>query len=110
MKNNDEVIYDDLVEYVIEDDNICFTYKDVKYSIKSSNVSLIFKRKSDEEIFVIDASEDEYESYVLLKNDNLRFDIEFDSFKHNHSENSIDFEYNLRGDEEVLRKVKIQLI
>lgn len=110
LKNNDDVIYNDEVLYIKNDNDILFTHNNVNYIVRYSNNSLYFMRETEEEIFVIDAKDRGYESYVELKKDNLKFDLIYDNFNFNNGENEIDIIYSIKGDEEVLRNIKIRLI
>ncbi len=110
LKNNNDVIYNDEVEYIKEDNDIIFSHNEVNYKVRYTNTSLFFMRETKEDIFVIDASEGGYESYIELKEGNLRFDIGFKKLCVDSKEDSVDITYNLRGDEEVIRNIKIRII
>lgn len=110
LKNNDDVIYNDVVEYIKKDNDIIFSHNNINYKVRYTKNSVFFMRETEEEIFVIDTSQGGYESYVELKKENLKFDISFKSLCTDNTENKVEIIYNLKGDEEVLRNIKISLI
>lgn len=108
LKNNGINVICEELTYIIENEFLVFNLNEWKIKIKYNDKEFYFLKEGIDDIISISKSNELLESIVVLKKDNISFDLKLEEFKYEFSDKYIRFEYKIIGVEET--KISMLLV